>query len=391
MLVKYCPRCFGKPYTDNFNQSVCPICGSSLQSEMVDNSSLLGRPILNNGLENKFDSYCGSGFSDNNPFEEAPFGDFGDSFGDNSENGSFDVFPSENSAYAPVQDESSANHEPGYPANIPTNHNFSKQVDSFSSVESVEEPSSSLKHSSVGMMVAGKISRYSVTDRSQGYKRFFITKLIDAFFYHQRTDDVLHRFTVRVDQGKDSFGYSIFKDIPVNVHGNIAGGVQLDENADVEVTGKYKNNVLMAKSIDIVNSGYRSRVNFQHSRQGILYGILVAVAIIFLIYVGGSYNGGFFENIGSFFVAWLISAVIVTVLYLLLFISRFGRFMAYRNKGFPFVGILLVSFIMALLYMNMFGLGTSVGGALSGALSSILPSIIVIVAIVFLIRLIFKR
>lgn len=242
-----------------------------------------------------------------------------------------------------------------------------------------------------GQTIIGKLTRYSSTNLEKGYKRLFITKVIDALIYHQRMDDVLHRFTVRVDQDKDAFGYSNFKDIPVNVHGVIAGGAQLDENADVEVTGTFKNNVLMARSIDIINSGYRSRVKFQHSRQGILYGVLAAIALFFLIYVGASSNGGFFQNIGSFFVAWLVSAAIVTVLYLALFMSHFGFLLAIRRKGFPFIGILLISFILALLYMNMFGLGTGVGGLLSKALSSILPIIIVIIVIVFVIRLIFKR
>ena len=347
MIIKYCKKCPGQPYTIDLNVDSCPRCGSELGLVSIDESELSGRPQLSvapTPAPNYRDPYSHD-----------------DSYGSSNGSGT------------------DLDHRRPGGRNLVSRTTAGKGAETSASLKSV-----------TGSVISGKLTRYSVTDSEKGYKRLFVIKLFDALVYHQRMDDILHRFTVRVDQGKDSFGYSNFKDVPVNVHGVISGGAQLDENADVEVTGKYKNNILMAQSINIVNSGYRSRVNFQRSRQGILYGILAAVAIIFLIYVGVSSKGGFFENIGSFFVAWLISAVIVTVLYFVLFMSRFGWLMAARNKGFPFAGILLVSFIMALLYMNMFGLGTSVGGALSGALSSILPSIIVIVAIVFLIRLIFK-
>lgn len=41
-------------------------------------------------------------------------------------------------------------------------------------------------------------------------------------------------------------GFGSYVDVPVNVHGTIAGGIQIIDNCEVEIRGKYKNHVLMA-------------------------------------------------------------------------------------------------------------------------------------------------
>ena len=348
MIIKFCKKCPGQPYTTDLSMSSCPKCGSDLGFVSIDENELSGRPQLSGAPA------------------QAP--DYGDPYMHNA------PYDSSNDSGTDLDHRRPGGLNPGYRTTA------GRIADTGASLKSV-----------AGSVICGKLTRYSVTDSEKGYKRLFVVKLFDAIVYRQRMDDVLHRFTVRVDMGKDSFGYSNFKDVPINVHGVIADGAQLDDNADVEVHGKYRNNILMADSINIVNAGYRSKVNFQHSRQAVFYAVLASMALIFLIYVGVSSKGGFFENIKSFFVAWLISAAVVTGLYFLLYFSRIGRFMAYRNKGFPFIGILLLSFIFALLYMNLFGLGTGVSGLFSSALSAILPILIVIGVIIFMIKLLFRR
>ncbi|MDO5560781.1 MAG: hypothetical protein Q4F95_14470 [Oscillospiraceae bacterium] len=48
MDIYYCPRCSGKPYTDNPKKgTVCPVCGAALRYENVNISSLSSRSKLN--------------------------------------------------------------------------------------------------------------------------------------------------------------------------------------------------------------------------------------------------------------------------------------------------------------------------------------------------------
>lgn len=413
MIIKYCSRCSGKPYTTDLSVSKCPQCGAELLSEINDEQSLKGRRVFSTPNANPFSSSSktpntsaprtgnsfGGGFA-SPPSSPAPNG-----FSGSAEpmNNSFGKPTSGSNAFAKPFSTDNANSDNAFSGsnNKPENSSHHTSVTPFkendlaapfTGNDSQTEDSSRKKLKNENLnSISGIVSRYNVTDSESGYKRLFVFKLIDALVYRQRMDDVKHTFTVHVSHGRDEFGYDTYTDIPVCVHGVIAGGTMLEENTEVEVHGKYKNNCLMADRIQVVNSGYRSTVTFQHSRQGILYAVLAVFALAFLIYVGVSSDGGFFTNIKSFFVAWLISAGIVTVLYLLLFFSRIGRFMAYRSKGFPFIGVLLVSFILALLYMNLFGLRTQATGLFSGLLSSVLPFIIVIIVIVVLFKTIFRR
>lgn len=377
MLIKFCPVCMGKPYTTDLNENICPMCGAELTTEMVPDSTLDSRQKLNSPVFN--DTFSNKGFG-----EITQFG---------TENNDFTGFTSSDEF---------GNSEPfGQPFNTPE-VTPEEQIFPFDNPitplvthennEHNDSVNSAVLTSKDGMSVVGKLTRYSKADEDSGYKRLFIGKIIDAIFYKQRMEDVLHRFTVRVDCGKDALGHNEFKDIPVNVHGVIASGLQLDENCDVEVKGKYKNNVLMASEINVLNSGFKSKVHFQHSRGAIAYGILAIIALIFFIYVGLSSDGGFFANIKEFFVVWLVSAVVITILYFALFLSKLGVLLLMgKKKSFPFVGILLCSFICALLFMNVFGLGTSVGGLFSGWLSSIMPIIITIIALIVVVCLVVKR
>ena len=45
-IIKYCPKCAQKPYTDKLTLSECPVCGAELVTEYVANEVLRKRPVL---------------------------------------------------------------------------------------------------------------------------------------------------------------------------------------------------------------------------------------------------------------------------------------------------------------------------------------------------------
>ena len=122
----------------------------------------------------------------------------------------------------------------------------------------------------------------------------------------------------------------------------MSGGIQLVDNIEVEITGKYCNGILIANSISVLNNGYKSPIKFQHSVKAILYGILTLFALAFLVFIGVSSGGSFFQNIGSFLKTWLIASVTVTVLYFLVTFSKIGimtRMATGKQRKFPLIGI----------------------------------------------------
>lgn len=188
-------------------------------------------------------------------------------------------------------------------------------------------------------------------------------------------------------------GYSQYSDIPVNVHGTIASGMQITDNAEVEVEGKYRNGVLMASKVSVVNNGYHSQIKIQRSISAIIYGVLAVVAAIALIVFVANTDGNFFANLKSFLLTWLVVSVVIAVLYLVLIFSKIGfltRMATGKPKKFPIVGILLFSLIITMIFMNSFGIGASLSGLFSKLLIAIMPTAIIIIAIIFLIKLIFK-
>ena len=342
MIVKYCSKCAGKPYTTDMNIDKCPRCGSTLgiktvqEDELDDCEELSGSSSSDNNHDDEYDLEIGH--TSDGEIEEK-----------NKKNESVDVMrPRANYGRSTVRSGDS--------------------------------------------VLRGKIAQYSSSGKEDGnYHRFFCVKLFDAIVYHQRFEDVLHRFKVRVSGASDVFGNTEYKDIWVNAHGTLSGGVQIAENSDVEVYGKYKNGVFMARKINVIDNGYTTPVNFQHSAKAILYGILAIFAAIFLIYIGASSEGGFFENIGSFLKIWLISAVVITVLYFIAIFSKIGimaRMATGKPRKFPWIGILLISLVIALIIINSAGIGASVGSALSGILSSVISVIVLLVVLFIVFKLI---
>jgi hypothetical protein len=251
MIIKYCPNCSGRPYTKDFLMRSCPYCNADLQSEMVNEDILLNREEMK----------CNNQDLD---------------------------FPHE------TKDQPDEVHlENRYNSDkIPSTYlkKDSKVLDATR-----ESSGFSVNSHEISTTVTGKISQYSSTGREDGaYRRLLPVKIYQALVYRQRLEDVLHRFTVRVEHNEDMLGHQNYTDVPVNVHGTISGGLQLVDNAEVEVHGKYNNGVLMADSIHIINNGHKSKVGFQRSVKAITYGILSALMLAFVIFVAASSDGNFF-------------------------------------------------------------------------------------------------
>ena len=353
--------------------SNCPVCNSELLFEMVSTESIANRPKLS---PVKFNVAT---------HEKTVFPVSSKSSGGFKQSGDNGLFP-----VRPTQEQKEAGTNT---ANLVSTTN-SSSVPSTISVEGNNQGSVAPDARSGGTVFTGKVSQYSCTGKEDGnYRRLLITKIIDAVVYHQRFEDVLHRFNVRVENGKDAMGYSQYSDIPVNVHGTIASGMQITDNAEVEVEGKYRNGVLMASKVSVVNNGFNSQIKFQRSVSAIIYGVLAVVAAIALIVFVANTDGNFFANLKSFLLTWLVMSVVTAVLYLVLIFSKIGfltRMATGKPKKFPIVGILLFSLIITMIFMNSFGIGASLSGLLSKLLVAIMPAAIIIIAIIFLIKLIFK-
>lgn len=362
MIIKYCNNCEGKPYTNDLNKTICPVCGTALQAEFSENTSLLGRLMLQEKKEIPFHN--------ENPFNTSAFQQetFFDPFSESSQNGK----EATNQNSVPI---------------ITTDKIISDQ-----NKAKVEQP---IKNDdfSERRTICGRISQYSSSGREDGeYRRLFPVKVYQAIVYRQRLEDVLHRFTVRVEQSEDTLGYQNYTDIPVNVHGTIAGGLQLIDNAEVEVHGKYQNGILMADSIYVINNGYKSKVGFQHSVKAITYGILSAIMLAFVCFVAATSNGSFFTNIKEFCIVWFVIAVILTIFYLITSFSRVSfltRMFSKKKPSFPIFGILLISLALAFLFVSVFGSFAGFGSFLSGWIYSLVPIIIIVVALFFVIKSMF--
>lgn len=318
MIVKYCPFCEGKPYTLDFSMKNCPACGGRLLAQEVDDDALAARKQIETRFEIPADSE--SYLNDEDIYLVAD-----------------DV------QLAPTSDDELA--EP-----LPDTADLMKQLDG-----SHNDQTMIARHP--GNVVRGKIIQYTSTGKEDGgYRRLLPFKIYQAVVYRQRMEDVLHRFTVRVEMEKDELGFSSFVDVPVNVHGTIAGGVQLLENMEVEVCGKYCNGILMAEKIDVINTGFRTRVNFQRSVGAVALGIVGIIALIFLIFVGVSGPYDFFSNIGTFLGVWIGCLIIKLVLYIIFLFTRVGVSISllFRKRAFSFSGLLIVSFICAVVFYFLY-------------------------------------
>lgn len=372
MIIKYCPECIGKPYTKNLDTLNCPVCGAALASEFVGEDELFARTQLPDKTPASNSSFDGTDIfaPENEKFDGYESSDPQNIFGNPFENND-DITPFNSGP--PAAEINSAEHQNPVVSRSNSGNSENKKMEK---------------------VIRGKVASYSSTGKEDGsYRRLLLPKLFDALIYHQRLEDVLHRFTVRVNAGQDIMGFGNYIDVPVNVHGTISGGMQITDNCEVEVKGKYKNHVLMAQTIDVINNGYKSRVKFQHSTKAIFYSILLFIAAVVTIYFAATSNGNFLSELKYFMITWAIIAAITTVLYIIISFSKLGllaRFASKSTKRFPLIGILVISFIATVIFLKCLGGVAGLDSLFSNLLIALLPLIILIAGVIILFKAIIK-
>lgn len=332
MIIKYCPKCNMRPYTTDMAVTNCPSCNSNLIIEAVNSENdLIERPQLNISPNFNQESDAGSNY-----------GSYGE------EDSVTPVYPPINPISADAGEKSKKNEIIG-------------RV--YGYINSAEE--------------AGK------------YKRIFITKIIDALIYGQRTEDVLHRFYLRPEGDT-----SIQNDIPVVIHGTLSAGSGITNNSLVRVRGKYHNGAFYARKITVMNNGRESSVRPQVSLSKLFITIL---SLLFLFAGIGLFifdrNG---VNTGLLYAKnfLIIFAVVYLILYLLSLImmsrSKFA-FAAIALAGGGIKGIGIINFILSIaISIPIFKLLLSVGFNIAGVFFTFGPIIIIVIGIILMISCIVR-
>ncbi len=380
MIIKYCPSCAGRPYTNELYNDNCPKCGSFLETEFVSDQSTLSKrsklPSVPKGSEASFNKGDNTGMFDDEMYkDEHPTGSFPE-IKTASEEDAFLDFGDENDR--PISGKKSGKIE------TPTVRHGRNQVKS-STVSSNRLRNSGTK------VIYGRVADYSSSGREDGnYRRLFFQRISDYFLYGQKMEDVLHRFYVK-NRDEDAMGYSRSSSELVNVHGTIGGGVSINNNDEVEVHGKYnRDGVFMAREIFVTTDGNHLRVRFQNSPSQMTNSVLVIIALIMVVFTLFHFNGNIFAGFSFFLKSWLAMAVIITVLYFVLFSRLAVARMFFGRKAFPLGSILIISFIATLVYLNWNGIGTSIFSGLWSLLSSVLSTVIVIALIIIAFKNIIK-
>lgn len=332
MIIKYCPKCNMRPYTTDMSATNCPSCNSNLMIEAVNSENdLIGRPQLNISPNFNQESDAGSNY---------------DSYGEENQTPPI---------YTPIN------------------------------LKSSDTSEKSKKNE-----IIGRVYGYSNSAEEAGkYKRIFITKIIDALIYGQRTEDVLHRFYLRPEGDT-----SIQNDVPVVIHGTLSAGSGITDNSLVKVRGKYHNGAFYARKITVMNNGRESSVRPQVSLSKLFITIL---SLLFLFTGIGLFifdrNG---VNTGLLYAKnfLIIFAVVYLILYLLSLImmarSKFA-FAAIALSCGGIKGIGIINFILSIaISIPIFKLLLSVGFNIAGIFSTFGPIIIIVIGIILMISCIVR-
>ena len=337
MRVKYCRRCSGEPFTIDTDMRTCPICGSPLFTKNVDSVELEGRLDLSSLTAGNTDQ------TDNRVVITEP-----------------------------------KSRKTEVLSNRPERRMQAQNLQETGMVRTFFGD----------VIIRGQVHDYINSDiEGQRFVRTPIEKVIDAVLFRQRTDDILHRFNVRLegDQRLDEeYGYS---SVPVNVYGTIGAGMGIQNGDRVEVVGRLRNNVLLAKDVTVLTNGVGSRVRFRRDLRFVSL-LLVLAAVLATGYVVSGYVKQIpFTAVLYFLKIWGIFAAAIAVLYYTLIFSR----TIWRNRGpFPIVIILVVALIAAYLFVGKFGIGASIIAVIERYITALLPTILVIALMIYLIKAMFK-
>lgn len=389
MIVKYCPACPGRPYTRKQELDRCPTCGSTLASELLSDSALEGRPELAEaaGWQAFGDDEADLDFA----WDSAAFsGQDGEScFGGADDDRGQTVTPPTMASDTPTAEWDIDDGIFGAPLQdlAPREQRALSGKPAFVTFASNSDEGRSSTDAQRDGTICGRVFSYSNTEIEGGnYRRLPFSKVADALFYGQRMDDLLHRFTVRAEDGASRA--NPYSDVMVNVHGVVAGGMRIADNETVEVSGRYRDGILMAKKIDVITGGGRTTVRFQRSVSAIVYAIIVAVIAAFAIYIGIEHGDVLAGNIVPFLTTWLICAVLLGGLYVgvLTKMGPLAQYFAVKHGKVPIVGVLLVSLLLALILLNSFGIGATVGSALEALAAAVIPIVVVGAVIVMIFK-----
>ncbi len=197
--------------------------------------------------------------------------------------------------------------------------------------------------------VQGRVLNYTNSSLAGGaYRRTLLQRFLDALLYGQRVEDCLHMFVLRMSNPDPLVGGHT--DVFVNVHGTIAGGAALMDNMTVEVTGRYRNGVLMARQIVVVSGGaQRAQVQFQYDLKEML-SVFWPVAFALVLMLAAGSGGG----LSLFISTWLATSLLIAALWVVL-ISRMGvvgllllRGGKNGGMGFPLLPILVIALLITL-------------------------------------------
>lgn len=417
MVINYCPVCVGSPYTRDLTVTRCPVCGSELAHEFVsDEGGLASRPTLAPTTDAAPIQPSGTGPFDPFGTTSSPFGDnqnaltggagssgfsFGD-FGDitKASHPSMTVEPlaagtTEARPTTPLhrQPPTQQHTQAVPPATVTQRPAVQTTLQTIAS-QARREPSAEHSSPHVGSTIRGRVANYSNSESEPGmYRRLFFQRVGDALLYGQRFEDLIHRFTVRVSD--DDFGGGDYIDVPVNVHGTISGGIQLMDNAEVEVTGRFRNGVLMARRIDVINGGLHTTVQFQRNVGAIVFGLALVAIVAFLALGGLDFGAMALGNLSGFLTNWAIVSLIVAALWFFV-ISHMGiaaQILFLHNGRFPFLGIVVIGFVLSLIMYNVLGLGTTAGLAFDALLSNLAPlvgPVLTLVIMIYALGLMFR-
>ena len=380
MIIKYCPKCSGRPYTEDFLMISCPCCNSALSSEMINNAQDLAGRTKIGGVPVSFDT--GTDNSASASVQDNVFG-----------GGSVDPFSSVGTAVEVPDLSGILNTEKKHrKSKVPA-----KAPEALPKIfeTSTEDPATVVLQEGLPTTIRGKITQYSSTGKEDGeYRRLFPVKVYQAIVYRQRLEDVLHRFTVKVERKEDMMGYQDYIGVPVNVHGTISGGLQLVDNAEVEVHGKYSNGVLMADSIYVISNGYKNKVGFQRSIRAITNGILIGIILAIICYVGAVSDLNFFDAVKKFSIVWLVFSIILIAIYALFSLRQAAmlfKMFSDKKRTFPLIPLLLVAEVLAFLFVIAFGSFAGFGTFVLNGIAGLILPVIIIVGILFAIKIVLSK
>lgn len=334
MVIKYCPFCVGKPYTDDLSRGICPNCGTELLTEMVSGS---------NGPEGRYRL----------------------SFSDNASAGN------SNSTVSSLTDNSSVS------------SSVSGNVSAFGGDGGFNVTPSGANS------FTGKVVNYTCAqgEKDRAIRRPFLKKLYQFIVYGQKSDDVLHRFFLYTGQS-NNIGYSDSSNIPVNVYGSISDGMIIDNNEMLEIRGKFRRDkIFMAREAYIVNNGNPVKIRFRHSPKFIADLIWASIIIILSIFTAITYDGTFVEGISSLAITWILMTLIFLILYFALL--KWIALILLIKKGSKTIGGLFASsFIASLVFMNRELIWASTGNIVSQFFWAVLVAAAIFAIIAIALRII---